>query len=141
MDIYVVNNEKQQQDAFDVRYEVFVNEQNVPEEEEIDRYEEEAIHFVGYTNDRAIAASRMRLINSYAKLERICILKDHRGNGYGKDLLLFMEETAKQKGASTSKLHAQTQAEEFYQSLGYEKTSSDVFMDAGIPHVTMTKSL
>ncbi|MGP4041142.1 GNAT family N-acetyltransferase [Gracilibacillus sp. D59] len=140
MELKVVKTDKELQDAYKVRSIVFVEEQGVPEELEIDDLEQEALHFVGYHNDEPVAASRMRLVDGYAKMERICVLKSQRGRGYGKDILLYMEDKAKEKGMKKSKLNAQIQAEKFYQSLGYE-TISGKFMDAGIPHVTMTKSI
>lgn len=140
MNLKEVKTEQELQDAYKVRFEVFVEEQGVPEDLEIDDLEKEALHFIGYENEKPAVASRMRFINDYAKMERICVIKVQRGKGFGRDILLFMEEAAKQKGMKKSKLNAQTQAEAFYQSLGYVTISGE-FMDAGIPHVTMTKSL
>ncbi len=140
MNIKIVKSAKELQDAYHVRSRVFVTEQGVPKELEIDDLENAAIHFVGYQNGKAIAASRMRTVDGYAKLERVCVLKEFRGNGYGRDMIFFMENVAKEKGIEKSKLNGQTQVEIFYQHLGY-KTISSEFMDAGIPHVTMTKPL
>jgi predicted GNAT family N-acyltransferase len=130
------NHEKDQ--AFQVRTEVFVMEQGVPPEEELDEYDETAIHFLGIENNEPIAASRLRFVDVYGKLERICVLHDLRGKSYGKEIILAMEEVIKENGYQKAKLNAQTHAEEFYKKLGYE-TVSDEFMDAGIPHVTMIK--
>ncbi|MDX8045813.1 GNAT family N-acetyltransferase [Gracilibacillus sp. S3-1-1] len=138
MDLQQVNNEQELQDAYKVRFDVFVEEQGVPKELEIDELENEAVHFIGYENGQPVAASRMRFVDGYAKMERICIAKSERKKGYGRDILLFMEEAAKEKGMQKAKLNAQTHAEAFYQSLGYQTVSGE-FMDAGIPHVTMTK--
>ncbi len=140
LEIKIVQTDEQLQDAYQVRKEVFVEEQNVPVELEIDELEKMATHFVGYSEGKPIAASRIRFQNDYGKMERICIRKDFRGKGYGKDILLFMENYAKENGLNKAKLHGQIQAEKFYQKLGY-KTVSDQFMDAGIPHVEMIKSL
>lgn len=140
MDIKLVETEKEQQHAYQVRTLVFVEEQGVPKEEEIDNLEQEAIHFVGYCNNMPVAASRMRFAGQFAKLERVCVLKEKRGMGFGRDLILVMENLAKAKGYKQSKLNGQTYAESFYQRLGY-KTVSNEFMDAGIPHVAMEKTL
>ncbi|WP_058308114.1 GNAT family N-acetyltransferase [Gracilibacillus massiliensis] len=140
MEIKIVNTDQELKDAYQVRSIVFVEEQGVPEELEIDDLEKEAVHFVGYHGKNPVAASRMRFVDDYAKLERVCVLADNRGKGYGKDIIFFMEKVAKEKGLEKSKLNGQIHAEAFYQSLGY-KTISDEFMDAGIPHVTMIKSI
>src|SRR5690625_1818161 len=141
MDIMIVTTELQRQHAYQVREEVFVKEQHVPVELETDELEEEAIHFIGYEDNQPIAASRMRFVDEYAKMERICVKKEWRGKGFGKDILITMEEKAKLENVKKSKLHAQVQAKEFYQRLGYSVLSNNEFMDAGIPHVAMMKHL
>lgn len=140
MDIKIVKSQKELQQAYHVRNTVFVNEQKVPPEEEIDDYEQEAIHMVGYESTQPIAASRLRFVDVYGKLERICVLKKYRGLSYGSQVINAMENEIKSNGYQKAKLNAQTHAEKFYQNLGYQ-TISDEFMDAGIPHVTMVKLL
>src|SRR5699024_3191078 len=102
--------------------------------------ENEAIHFIGYENEKPIAASRLRWVDDYGKLERICILKEYRGQSYGTKIIKTMEEEVTKKGYTKTMLNAQTRAVKFYQRLGY-KIVSDEFLDAGIPHVTMIKQL
>lgn len=140
MNVKIIQSEGEKEQAFQVRTTVFVDEQKVPPEEEIDAYDDTAIHFVGYENDQPIAASRLRFADDYGKLERICVLKEHRGKAYGSGLIREMERVIADKGYKKSKLNAQIQAEKFYAQLGYETVSGE-FLDAGIPHVTMTKLL
>lgn len=140
MNILIAESQQEKQDAYRVRRLVFVEEQQVPEEIEIDEHENESIHFVGYVHEEPAAASRLRFIGQTGKLERICVLKEYRGKHYGKIMIQAMEETIRQKGYKKAKLNAQTHAVGFYQSLGYEVVSEE-FMDAGIPHVTMIKTL
>ncbi|MED4360023.1 GNAT family N-acetyltransferase [Geobacillus stearothermophilus] len=129
------------EDALRVRRIVFIEEQNVPEEEEIDAFEHESFHLVLYDGEQAVAAGRFRLVDEgVGKAERICVLPAYRGRGVSRMVMEALEQLAKTKGAKTAKLNAQTHAEPFYQKLGYT-TVSGVFMDAGIPHVTMVKSL
>jgi predicted GNAT family N-acyltransferase len=128
-------------DAISIRKKVFVEEQRVPEEEEVDQFEQEAIHFVLYDSEKPIGAGRFRMLaDGIGKIERICVLQDYRNRGAGRLIMESIEQFAKEKGVPKVKLNAQTHAESFYQKLGYE-TVSDVFMDAGIPHVTMVKQL
>ncbi len=140
MNILKVSNEQEQKDAYFVRQKVFVEEQNVSLEEEMDQFDDIATHFVGYEDNLPVAASRLRYVEGYGKLERICILKKYRGRGYGKQMILHMEQEVSNQGYEKSKLNAQIQALDFYKNLGYEVVSEE-FMDAGIPHVTMTKTL
>ncbi|WP_343840307.1 GNAT family N-acetyltransferase [Salinibacillus aidingensis] len=140
MQIHVVQNDDQLMDAYKVRQIVFIDEQGVSPELEMDEHDQNAVHFVGYKYGEPVAASRLRYADDYGKLERICVLKEERGKHFGKQMIEAMEEVIKENHIRKSKLNAQTHAEKFYQSLGYE-TISDEFMDAGIPHVTMVKTL
>ncbi|MEW8971514.1 GNAT family N-acetyltransferase [Mesobacillus jeotgali] len=138
MEVKIVTNEQELADAFEVRKTVFIHEQNVPEEEEIDQFESDSIHFVLYDNGKAAGAGRFRVLDGVGKVERICVLKENRKNGAGVAVMNKIEEYAKSQGISTLKLNAQTHAIPFYSKLGYE-TVSEEFLDAGIPHKTMKK--
>ncbi|MFC4559357.1 GNAT family N-acetyltransferase [Virgibacillus kekensis] len=140
MEIKVVEMNEEKQDSYKVRTAVFVDEQNVPPEHELDEHDEGAIHLVGYENDTPVAASRVRFLNDYGKLERICVLKEHRGKHFGVEMIEKMEDVIQRAGYSKAKLNAQDHAIAFYERLNYRPVS-DVFMDAGIPHVTMIKEL
>jgi predicted GNAT family N-acyltransferase len=140
MNVKIVETEEELQQAYDIRMVVFVEEQKVPPEEEIDDLEGSAIHFIGYDKGKPVAASRLRFVEEYGKLERICVLEDARGKSFGKEMIEAMEQVVKEKGFYKAKLNAQTQAEGFYEKLGYHTVSGE-FMDAGIPHVTMVKDL
>ncbi len=70
--------EEQLRDAFSVRKQVFVKEQQVSAEEEYDEFEETSIHVVIYDNDVPVGAGRFRTIDGIGKMERICVLASHR---------------------------------------------------------------
>ena len=131
---------KYYEDALSVRRQVFIDEQQVPEELEIDEFEEDAVHFVAYHDELPVGAGRMRLKNNKAKAERICVLSSCRGLNVGRTLMDALENEAQKDGAHEVVLHAQTQAIPFYQKLTYTVTSSE-FLDAGIPHREMRKIL
>ncbi|MBM6618180.1 GNAT family N-acetyltransferase [Bacillus suaedaesalsae] len=138
MEVKIVTNNTEFEDALKVRREVFIEEQQVPEEEEIDQYEDICTHVVVYDDNKPVATGRLRDYEGIGKLERICVLSSHRSHGLGKVVMDQLESIAEKQGFSKLKLNAQTHAEGFYAKLGYE-TVSDIFMDAGIPHVTMVK--
>lgn len=140
MNIKIAETNKEIDQAYHVRMTVFVEEQKVPPEEELDEHDKTCFHFIGFEDVDPIAASRLRFVDNYGKLERICVLKKHRGKSHGTQIINKMEEVITNKGYSKSKLNAQTHAINFYQDLGYEIVSGE-FMDAGIPHVTMVKNL
>jgi len=71
-------------------------------------------------------------------VERICVLKETRKTGAGSEIMNGIEDYAREKDIHKLKLNAQTHAIPFYAGLGYEVVSEE-FMDAGIPHKTMTK--
>jgi predicted GNAT family N-acyltransferase len=136
----IVSSEKEYEDALAVRSTVFIQEQKVPAAEEIDEHEKSCIHFVSYDGNEPVAAGRLRFIAEGGKVERICVLKEYRKHGVGQQLMKLLEAEAKEKEINHLILNAQTHAEKFYLNLGY-KSISDVFMEAGIPHVKMKKAL
>jgi predicted GNAT family N-acyltransferase len=140
MQVKLVDNEKEMADAFSVRKIVFVGEQNVPEEEEIDQYDQEASHFILYDHGEPSGTGRFRIVDEIGKVERICVLESQRGTGAGKAIMSEIEKHAKSKGITTMKLNAQTHAIPFYTKLGYEIISEE-FLDAGIPHRAMKKKI
>jgi predicted GNAT family N-acyltransferase len=142
LNVIIAETDQQLEDGFHVRREVFIKEQHVPEEEEIDGYEEEATHFVLYDDQaQPVGAGRLRTISTdVGKIERICIMKQARDTGAGKLLMESIESFAHKVGVHKLKLNAQTHAEGFYERLGF-KTVSERFFDAGIPHVTMVKTI
>ena len=141
MNIKIVTTEEELQQAYHVRKTVFVEEQNVPIEEEIDHLEEESTHFIVTNEDNEpIGAGRFRVVDSYGKVERICVLAEARTSGVGRALMEAIEQYALSQEIEITKLNAQVQAIPFYESIGYA-IISDEFLDAGIPHRTMKKRL
>lgn len=141
MDVKKIKTEDNLQKAFQIRKEVFVEEQGVPQEDEFDASDTlngDCEHILAYYNNQPVGTGRLRIIDGSGKLERICNLKSHRKLGLGKVIIQGLEAIAKENDVSKVKLHGQTQAEGFYQKLGYQ-TASDVFMEDGIPHVLMVK--
>ncbi|PIC79367.1 GNAT family N-acetyltransferase [Sporosarcina sp. P18a] len=135
--------EEDLQKSFDIRKAVFVEEQHVPEEDEFDEFDvlgELCEHILVEHNGQAIASGRLRIVDGVGKLERICVLASHRSLGVGKVIVSGLEDIAKEKGIVSLKLHGQTHAEEFYRKLEYA-TTSDIFMEDGIPHIVMEKEL
>ncbi|MEC2018587.1 GNAT family N-acetyltransferase [Bacillus velezensis] len=139
MESIIAKTEKQLNDAFFVRKEVFVKEQHVPEEEEIDQFEDTSEHIVIYDGGQPVGAGRWRMKDGHGKLERICVMKSHRSLGVGAVIMQALEKAAAVKGADSFLLHAQTQAVPFYEKQGYRVTSGEEFLDAGIPHLEMIK--
>lgn len=129
------------EESFKIRKTVFVEEQGVPDENELDEYEQISTHVIGYENKEAIAAGRIRpLKENIGKIERIAILKPYRGQGYGKKLMLAIEEIAYENGYKELVLNAQTHAQVFYELLGFE-AYGEIFSEENIEHIKMKKEL
>ncbi|WP_058996071.1 GNAT family N-acetyltransferase [Haloarcula sp. CBA1127] len=133
-------------DAFEdaataVRTAVFVEEQGVSEDEELDGNDSEAVQFLAREDEHPVGTARLRFPEPMVgKVERVAVREPYRGDGVGAALMRAVEDAARDDGATELKLHAQTHVEPFYQQLGYE-TVSDEFEEAGIPHVKMRKRL
>lgn len=138
MQIKCVKSREELAEVFNIRKTVFVLEQGVPLEDEFDQHEDYAEHVLVYYNNKPVGTGRLREVNGVGKLERICVLSPYRKFGLGKIIVTTLEKIAHDKNLQRVKLHGQTQAEEFYTRLGYER-SSDIFMEDGIPHVLMIK--
>lgn len=152
-DVRRAETDAEREDALEVRHGVFVEEQGVSPELEADGKDDEAIHFVGYaecessgddsdaTDRRPVAAGRLRTTgDGVGKVERIAVLAERRGEGWGREIMAELEATAEERGISKLVMHAQTPVEGFYHALDYE-TTSEVFEEVGIPHVEMEKRL
>jgi predicted GNAT family N-acyltransferase len=119
---------------------VFIDEQGVDASEEIDEHEATAIHVVVVDEGRVVATCRLRRVGADMKLERMAVERDTRGGGVGTELLREAERIAAAEGAARMLMHAQTRARGFYASNAYEP-EGELFFEAGIEHVRMTKAL
>lgn len=126
------------QKAYDLRFEVFVKEQNVPPEIECDEYDSTATHVVAIDekSGECIACGRLVIKDAIAKIGRVAVKKSYRGKGYGKKLCLELIDIARKSGINDIRLNSQLDAVEFYKKLGF-KEYGDVFMEANIKHIAM----
>ncbi|MGW7273279.1 GNAT family N-acetyltransferase [Streptomyces sp. NPDC054864] len=137
--------------CFAVRKEVFVVEQQVPEDLEYDAYDADAVHVIAVRDD-GLPLGTGRLLTGEAAaaknggdaevgaLGRLAVAKAARGLGVGAALVRAIEDAARARGLAAVDLHAQTHALGFYERLGYEAYGPE-FPDAGIPHRAMRKAL
>ncbi|OWR33213.1 GNAT family N-acetyltransferase [Saccharibacillus sp. O23] len=129
--------------AFAIRRNVFVEEQGVPlqdEFDEFDRLDDRCGHLLIERGGLPVGTGRLRAVDGFGKLERICILEPYRKFGIGRQIVAGLEAIAAEQGLRKVKLHGQTQARGFYEKLGYS-AASDEFMEDGIPHLLMVKTL
>ena len=139
--VKLAQTEQEKELAFNIRKKVFVEEQGIPLHLEIDEFDQTATHFVVLEDDEPIAAARIRETESnVGKVERVCVLPEHRRKHLGVLVMNALEEHAKKNGWKKLKLNAQTYAIPFYEKLAYQVTSPE-FDDAGIPHRAMEKEI
>jgi len=122
-----------------VRGIVFIEEQRVDWEGEIDEFEKTATHFLGEVGGQPVATGRLRhLEDGWVKIERIAVRPHWRGKGYAKEIVTFMLDHAVAMGAKKFKMHAQVYLEDFYRKFGFVREAG-VFVECGIDHIFMTR--
>ena len=126
--------------VFALRHEVFVVEQAVAPELERDEFDPVAIHVVALRREDVVATLRIVRSGETARIGRMAVRAADRRRGIGSRLMHTAETVAAQTGVKEIVLHAQRTAEAFYSRLGY-RAEGETFEEAGIPHVTMRKSL
>lgn len=131
-------------EAFEIRRIVFVEEQQVPLEEEYDDFEMSSIHLICRDNaDRALGTCRWRFTDKGIKLERFCVLKSQRGQGIGAALVKACLESIQSHPEAKGKimyLHAQIDAIPLYEKFGFRKVGES-FEECNILHYTMERSM
>ena len=144
--IRILESEKDRLLGFKLRTEVFVNEQNVPIELELDEKDnsENTIHIGYFNGDELIGVARLiDMDKEVIHIGRVAIDKYHRGEGIGHKLILGCEDIAKKvlNRDFNIELSAQVYAENFYKKLGYNRVNDNIYIDAGIEHIDMKKTI
>jgi predicted GNAT family N-acyltransferase len=122
--------------ALAIRKLVFVREQGVPQEIEMDHDDGSAIHFLVFEGNKALGTARIVMRQGSAKIGRMAVLKNYRRKGIGTKLLRRIILTARRRGAQNIYLHAQVPVIGFYEAKAF-RCVGPVFEEAGIPHRKM----
>ena len=149
--IKILNNKKDLKSGFALLKEVFVKEQNVLLEIEIDEkdYLSSTVHIGYYDNEKLVGVARItNLDTNVIHIGRAAIAKSHRGLGLGTNLISTCEDvitliTSKSTVPApfTIELSSQLHAEKFYKKLGYTRANNTVYLEAGIQHIDMEKTI
>ena len=135
--------------ALAIRRLVFIEEQRVPPEIEIDEHDGDpaatasALHVLGRVDGVAVATGRLLLKDAhegFVHVGRVAVLREWRGRGYGRAVMQALHKLAAERGFRGITLAAQTHAIGFYERLGYS-ARCEVFLDAGIEHRWMDLAL
>ena len=124
-----------------LRTRVFVDEQGVPPELEMDEFDDVAVHAVVYKCGVVVGTGRLILNTpTDARIGRMAVEASLRGSGIGSAVLSFLENEARSQGIVRVSLHAQHYVKDFYAKHGYYEHGS-TFIEAGILHVEMTTDI
>jgi len=125
-------------EAMRIRFVVFVAEQRVPAEMEMDEWDAKCVHALAYSVDGEAVATGRLLPDGH--IGRLAVLKEWRGKGVGGEILERLVAAARERGDHEVALAAQTHAIVFYRRHGFIK-EGDIYEEAGIPHQAMRKAL
>jgi|SRR5688572_11601069 predicted GNAT family N-acyltransferase len=123
--------------AAPIRMVVFVEEQRVPPELEMDERDAGCVHAVAFDGARAVGTGRL-LPDGH--IGRMAVLKEFRGKGVGGEMLEALVEAARRRGDREIVLSAQIRAVDFYLAHGFAGFGP-VYEEAGIPHQDMRRAL
>lgn len=122
-----------------IRFTVFVDEQHVPEELEIDDRDRECVHVLAFDGDTPVGTARIDLPKA-GKVGRLAVAAESRRRGIGTALMERLHAIAQAHGLTHVWCHAQLAAMPFYERLGYQ-ASGEIFDEADIPHLRMDRDL
>ena len=121
-----------------LRTEVFVGEQKVPVDLEMDEFDAVALHVKAMDQDNRLVGTARLLPNHY--VGRMCVARACRRQGVASRMMQLIIDHASAHGFDALHLNAQVSALPFYQGFGFV-ADSDVFIEAGIEHKHMTLDL
>jgi predicted GNAT family N-acyltransferase len=127
--------------AYAIRRRVFIEEQRVPEEIEMDSEDADAYHALALADGVAVGTGRMLPHGDReVKIGRMAVLPEYRRTGIGREIIRFLMNTARQRGFVSAVLHAQISAEGFYLKEHFVPVGG-IFDEAGIAHRKMERKL
>ena len=139
--IVAIESPQRMADAHAVRRRVFIEEQHVPEELELDDDDQHAVHALALLDDRPVGCGRFVVHGGVeVKIGRMAVLAELRGTGIGQAILEFLMSEARRRGFARAVLHAQLSAEGFYLKQGFLPVGP-VFEEAGMSHRRMERLL
>ena len=137
IDIKFTQNDREMLSCLSLRRTVFIEEQNVPENEEVDEDDPNCDHILLTISDDPVGAARLKYYDNFVKVQRVCVLKNYRGQGIGSNIINFIiKHIEKNDICNSVRLGSQIHALEFYKGLGFVEFGEE-YLDAGILHKDM----
>ncbi len=131
--VRIANWSDEKEKLSDIRRQVFIEEQNVPEDMEWDDYDASSTHYLAVLENKVVAAARLK---PDGQLGRMAVLAEYRNQGIGSELLRFILQNIDHRKLTEVYLHAQISAIPFYEKQGFT-AHSETFYEADIPHQKM----
>ncbi len=131
-----IASEEEREAVYAIRFEVFVDEQQVPPEIELDEEDAGATHILAEKGGNPVGCARLLLEGESAHIGRLAVKKVYRGCGIGADICRFIIDYCRARGYRHFWLNAQLRAADFYKKLGFLPVG-ETFMEAGIEHIRM----
>ena len=122
--------------GLELRREVFIVEQNVPEDVERDAYDATATHVVALLDGNVVGVLRILFLPEHVKIGRVAVARSARGKGIAMRLMNFAMALARARGETRFYLTAQTDKLALYEKLGFVAFGEE-FEDGGMPHLAM----
>jgi predicted GNAT family N-acyltransferase len=139
--VKLAETEHELEGAIAVRFRVFVAEQAVPPEDELDEADAAAAHAIALAAGQVVGTGRLvRRGPETVQIGRMAVEQPWRRQGIGGRILDYLEAQARAQEMRHSYLHAQEYVKAFYAAHGYQE-HGEVFLDAGIRHIEMRKDL
>lgn len=121
-----------------IRFDVFVREQGVPREIELDEHDAGSLHALAFEREAGAVGTGRLLPDGH--IGRMAVLAPWRGHGIGSALLECLAEAARNRGDTELLLSAQVHAVEFYRAHGFQPVG-EIYLEAGIAHLAMRRTL
>ena len=146
--VKLVETEAELAGAINVRMRVFVSEQSIPAEVELDQADATATHAVALHQGEVVGTGRLVVDAgevaesevAAGRIGRMAVDQTWRRQGVGGQILRFLEGEARRQGLTQCVLHAQEYVKDFYAGEGYQERG-EVFLEVDIPHIEMWKEL
>ena len=123
--------------AFAIRHKVFIEEQGVPEDLELDEFDPLAMHALAFQGSECVGTGRLVNIGGgNGQIGRMAVLPGFRKNGVGHAILKRLVDQAQSEGMVSLILHSQVTAIPFYEKHGFQ-AQGDIYDEAGIAHRNM----
>jgi predicted GNAT family N-acyltransferase len=136
--------ERARAEASRIRFQVFVEEQGVPRDIELDERDARCVHALAHADGKAVGTGRLlpreEDAPAVAHVGRMAVLAEWRGRGIGSRILEALIGEARERGDRQVALSAQIHALEFYRGHGFEPVG-EIYEEAGIPHRKMRRGI